>query len=594
LRSTNPARRGVRPTLALLAALAGAGSAGAALGAEPAIDDLVPPATLGLDEIAPGAAATAKTVLSGTKIVELPVEIVSVVRNIGPEQDMILARGLGEIERLGVPQGMSGSPVYIDGQLIGAVSSTWSFAREPLMGITPVRQMAREAAWGSSRVATGFGDLLGAEAPPAGPPSGPGPIRTPLAFSGFDRRLVDLAAELFDPWGFAVAEGGSAGQGQAGGAIEAGATIGVQLAGGDASIVSFGTVTWVAGDLVHGWGHPMFQIGAAELPLVSAYIHAVVPNQFLSFKLGSGGEVVGTLIADHRSGIFGRLGPGPRTTAFDLNVLRDGAAESFHFDLARNKFLAPSLVGITALNGLLAHGGVVGEETVRFTQKLVLDDGRETTVETLFAGDQNLRDVTGLLAEAARVIVGNPFEEVQLDRIEGEIALESGIRMTTLTGLSLEDDLPEPGDALRGWYTLRDWRGAESRRTFSIPLPEDAREGRYLLLAADAATAEMYEAERDPRAFGPRSLDELLARIERLRRTDEVHLHLYRQSQGVLIHGRPLADLPPSALSVMGGAARSGIEERLPAELVHEARVAVDRFVQGGHTILFEVREGGP
>ena len=594
MRSRNPARRGVRSALAVLAALAFAGSSGAAFGAAPELDDLVPPATLGLDEIAPGAAATAKTVLSGTKIVELPVEIVSVVRNIGPEQDMILARGLGEIERLGVPQGMSGSPVYIDGQLIGAVSSTWSFAREPLMGITPVRQMAREAAWGSHEVATGLGDLLGDKAPGAPRPSGPGLIRTPLAFSGFDRRLVDLAAELFDPWGFAVAEGGSAGHGQAGGAIEAGATIGVQLAGGDASIISFGTVTWVDGDLVHGWGHPMFQIGAAELPLVSAYIHTVVPNQFLSFKLGSGGDVVGTLIADHRSGIFGRLGPGPRTTAFDLKVLRDGAVETFHFDLARNKFLAPSLVGITALNGLLAHGGVVAEETVRFTQKLVLDDGRATTVETLFAGDQNLREVTGLLAEAARVIVGNPFEEVKLDRIEGEIALERGIRMTTLTGLTLEDDRPEPGDAVRGWYTLRDWRGGESRRSFSIPLPDHAREGRYLLLAADATTAEMYEAERDPRSFGPRSLDELLARIQRLRRTDEVHLHLYRQSQGVLIHGRPLADLPPSALSVMGGAARSGIEDRLPAELVHESRVGVDRFVQGGLTILFEVRKEKP
>ena len=249
---------------------------------------------------------------------------------------------------------------------------------------------------------------------------------------------------------------------------------------------------------------------------------------------------------------------------------------------------------MTALNGLLAHGGVVGEETVRFTQKLVLDDGRHTTVETLFAGDQNAREITTLLADATRVIITNPFEEVRLDRIEGEIVLEPGIRIATLTGLSLENDRPEPGDELRGWYTLHDWRGGESRRSFRIPLPADAREGRYLLLAADATTAESYEAERDPRSFGPRSLDELLARIERLRRTDEVHLHLYRQSQGVLIHGRPLADLPPSALSVMRGSVRSGIEDSLPAELVHESRVQVDRLVQGGHTILLEVEKENP
>jgi len=577
--------RGVLVALAVLAAPAGAEDRG--------FGDLVPPSTLDVDEIAPGASATAKTVLSGTEIVELPVEIISVVRNVGPEQDMILARGLGEIERLGVPQGMSGSPVYIEDRLIGAISSTWSFAREPLMGITPVRQMAREAAWSSREASTG-GDLLGA--PPPEPPRSraPGPIRSPLVLSGFDRKVVSLAADLFEPWGFTVEEGGTAGHGQQGGAIEAGATIGVQLAGGDASIVSFGTVTWVDGELVHGWGHPMFQMGRVEMPLVSAYIHAVVPNQFLSFKLGSGADVVGTLLADHRSGIFGRLGAAPRTTRFDLSVEREGTRESFAFDLVRNKFLEPSLVGITALNGLLTHGGVVGEETVRFTQKLVLDDGRATSVETLFAGDQNLREITGLLADATRVIIANPFEEVQLDRIEGRIVIERGIRVATLTGVSLEDDRPAPGDVVRGWYGLRDWRGGETRRPFSFELPADAREGRYLLLVADAPTAETYEAERDPRAFGPRSLDELLARIERLRRTDEVHLHLYRQSQGVQIHGRPLADLPPSALSVLRGSARSGIEENLPAELVREERVRVDRLVQGGHTILFEVEKEKP
>lgn len=585
---STPALRGLLVAAALVVAVSGDAFA------EERLEDLVPPSALGLDEIAPGTAATTKTVLSGTEIIELPVEIISVVRNVGPEQDMILARGLGEeIERLGVPQGMSGSPVYIDGRLIGAVSSTWSFAREPLMGITPVGQMAREAAWGARAAATA-GDLLGTPPPAAPDGSGPGPIRTPLVLSGFDRSVVSLAAELFEPWGFAVTEGGTAGEEQAGGAIEPGATIGVRLAGGDANITSFGTVTWVDGDFVHAWGHPMFQMGPVEMPLVSAYIHTVVPNQFLSFKLGSGAGVVGTLLADHRSGIFGRLGPAPRTTEFTLTVVRDGAPETFRFELARNKFLAPSLLGVTALNGLLAHGGVVGEETVRFTQKIVLDDGRETTVETVFAGDQNARDITALLAEAARVIVTNPFEEVRLDRIEGEIVLERGIRLATLTGLFLESERPEPGDDVRGWYTLRDWRGRESRRSFTIPLPDDAREGRYLLLAADAATAESYEAERDPRSFGPRSLDELLARIERLRRTDEVHLHLYRQSQGVLIHGRPLADLPPSALSVLRGTARSGIEEKLPAELVHESRVPVDRVVQGGHTLLFEVRKEKP
>jgi hypothetical protein len=141
---------------------------------------------------------------------------------------------------------------------------------------------------------------------------------------------------------------------------------------------------------------------------------------------------------------------------------------------------------------------------------------------------------------------------------------------------------------------LREYRGGESRHSFHVALPKGAREGRYLLLVADAATAEQFEAERRPRSFQPRSLDELLERIRRLKRTDEVHVHVYRQSKGILLEGRPLADLPASARSVLDGASRSGAAAELPAELVAEMRIPANRFVQGAHTILFEVRREKP
>ena len=147
---------------------------------------------------------------------------------------------------------------------------------------------------------------------------------------------------------------------------------------------------------------------------------------------------------------------------------------------------------------------------------------------------------------------------------------------------------------MRGSYVLRDWRGEETSHRFALPLPDDAREARYLLLAADSGTAEQYEAERAPRLYAPRTLDEFLDRIRRLKQTDEVHLHLYRQSEGVLLDGRPLPDLPPSALSVLRGASRSGPQAELPAELVAQQRDDAGRFVQGAHTILFEVRKETP
>jgi hypothetical protein len=567
-------------------------------------------AVLPLGEVVPGQIALAKTVFRGTEIDTFSIEIVSVVHRVGPDRDLILGRALGpKLQRWGVAEGMSGSPVYVDGKLVGAISSSWTFAREPLLGITPAEQMAREARQdpgSSSRRAPANPDrssaapsspgrdLLEGRAPPSPSGAGPIPIRSPLVMAGFDRRLVALAAEMFEPWGFTVTEGGGAGAAETGGEIEPGATLGVRLVGGDANMTAIGAVTRVEGDEVHAWGHPFFQMGEVEFPLVQGYIHAIVPSQFMSFKLGSGAKTVGSITADRRSGVFGRLGVLPRLTHVELEVTRGGEQRSYQFELARNRFLTPPLLGITATNAILAQGGLAAEETVRFRQRLVLADGRETAVETLFAGTRTLPQIAALLSEAARVLALNPFEEVLLDRVEASVVFEPEVRLALLTEATVDRDPLEPGDVLRGGFTLRDWRGGEKRHRFSIPLPERAREGRYLLLVADAPTAEMYEAERAPRSAAPRDLDELLERIQRLRQPSEVHLLLYRASQGVLIDGRPLPDLPPSTLAVMRSAARSGTEAGLPAELVAEQRVPLDRLVQGGHTILLEVRKEKP
>ncbi|GJM45461.1 MAG: hypothetical protein DHS20C21_23030 [Gemmatimonadota bacterium] len=541
------------------------------------------------------------------------------MRGVGPSQDMILGRAQDErIAHLGVAQGMSGSPVYVDGKLVGALSSSWSFTKEPLFGITPVHQMAEEANWGAVQAEPrsslpfphpGPGAESRAETPserlrrgPSGarprgdlsPDPGFSPISSPLVLSGFDRSLVRLTADLLEPWGFRVMEGGSGGGTQAGGEIEAGATLGVRLAGGDANMTAIGAVTWVDGDRVYGWGHPFFQMGDVEMPMVTGYIHTIVASQMLSFKLGSGGDLVGTVTNDRRSGISGRLGESPRLTQFDLRVNRNGESRDFHYEIIRHATLGPTLVGIVAANSVLAGAGTFGEETVRFTQRIVLDDGRDTVVETLISGDQTVAQVVDLLSQATSVIATNPFERVQVDRIEAELTYEPGIRVGSLTTLSLDDDTPRPGETVRGSYTIRDYRGEETRHRFAIPLPADAKEARYLLLVADSRTAEQFEAERAPRDYAPRTLNEFLDRIRRLKQTDEIHLHLYRQSDGVLIDGRPLADLPPSMLSVLRGAARSGSQEELPAELVADQRHNVGRFLQGGHSILFEVRKETP
>jgi hypothetical protein len=540
-----------------------------------------------LDDLEPGTIATARTVFSGTEVDTFSVEIVSVVRGIGPKQDLILARANGErLEHVGIAQGMSGSPVFVGESLLGAISSTWSFTKEPMLGITPFGQMKREAEAGEHRRPAASGLIR----PSAG--NGPAPIGAPLVLAGFDPRLVAYADSLFAPYGFTIAQGGAGSAPSSPNAeVTPGSVLGVRLVGGDANMTALGTTTWVDGDRVYGWGHPFFALGEVRMPLVAGTIHAIVPSHMISFKLGSGGDVVGTMTRDQRSGISGRLGQGPPTTRLDLRVLRGGEAESYGFDVVRDETLQPILVGLVSTNAFFVAGGAIEEQTVGFTQRIVLDDGRETTVKTMLAGDQTVPQIASLLSEATRVVVTNPFEEVGIARIDAEIGFEPGVRLASITEVSAEADTLHAGDTLRGAYVLRDWRGEEREHPFSIESPKGARAGRYLLVVADGTSAEQFEAERNPRAFTPRSLDELLARIDRLRPTDRVHLLLYRQTQGVLVDGRPLPDLPLSALSVMRSASRSGVEEALPAELVRESQQPAGRFVQGSHTLRVQVKE---
>lgn len=587
------------------------------------------PPFLSLDDLEPGAVAQVKTVFAGTDIDEFEVEIVSVIRNTGPDMDMILGRGLGErIAEVGVAQGMSGSPVYVDGRLIGALSSTWPFLKEPLFGITPVEQMAREADWSEANrdaarlsapggfrseatadlaARLGLADLAPAglggpssaqEAPHVEPATGLVAIGAPLVLSGFDPRATRVAADWFEPYGFTVAEGGAGtttnGTTTSGGAIEPGATLGVRLAGGDVNMTAIGTVTWVDGDRIHGWGHPFFQVGDVEFPLVDGYIHSVMPSSMISFKLGSGGDIIGTCTSDRRSGISGRLGVRPALTTFDLKLSQRGHVRDFHYELVRHPELLGQLVGVTGANSMFVREGGLRPETLAFRQRLVLTDGREATVETMFTGDRTAGQVAELLGAATNILVTNPFERVQIESIEAEITSSPEIQAVFLTEMSLDRERLRPGDPVRGSYTLRDYRGDETRHRFRLDLAEQARPGRYLLLIADGATADRYEAERNPRAFAPRSVDELLHRMDNLRRPDALHFHLYRQSAGVLIDGRPLPDLPASARAILEGGPRVGTVDSLPAEIVHAEPKPLGRFVQGGHTLLFEVEEARP
>ena len=378
-----------------------------------------------LGEIRPGLKGTALTVFEGDSISSFPVEIVDRISGRGA-YDLVLVRGDEALQaRGGVSQGMSGSPVYVDGRWLGAIAFTYAFSREPLALVTPAAAMLSladrpwtgpDALHGSLRELPFLG---GDDAQPTRLPPGPEGEALRLSVGGLDpsalarleRGLSGQGLALL-PLGISTGNAGTA----AGVAskLEPGAAIAAQLLSGPVSVASIGTVSHVDGDRVWAFGHPFLEEGPLALPLASVRVHAVMPSLNTSFKIASVGQPVGTLLQDGRAGVYGRLGPAPAMLPLRLELDAEGRpSRSAEFELARHPRLAP-LLGRIALQGwaqgILSsrdEGGLhlgltlrLGEPAVAAGSLLELSEG--------FAGEGSLAAAGAWFQSVLEVLFQNP------------------------------------------------------------------------------------------------------------------------------------------------------------------------------------------
>ena len=297
-------------------------------------------------EIQAGMKGIGKTVFQGTQVDSFEVEILGVMRNVRPRGDIIIARlSGGPLEKTGIIAGMSGSPVYIHGKLIGALAFAWPFSKEPIAGITPISEMLQIVQWvsrleGEEDQEMGMVEDLKFEISEdilshndlRYPHSTfeMTPIQTPLILSGFDERSLKDARQLFEPLGLLPVQGGIAGEENSpdADALVPGSAVGVQLISGDARAGALGTVTERKGKQILAFGHPFLWTGEVDFPMTKGYIHSILPSQVISFKMGSPGKVVGRLIQDRRAGIFGKIGEYSKMIPVDITIHRTDHSKS--------------------------------------------------------------------------------------------------------------------------------------------------------------------------------------------------------------------------------------------------------------------------
>jgi hypothetical protein len=565
----------------------------------------------------------------GTKLDEFSAEVLGVLRGVSPGRDMVLCRLTGcNLDHSGIIQGMSGSPIYIDGKLLGAVAFAWEFAKDPIAGVTPFQQMVeyvrssdrriaaeakdptnRDAVRAAMAVGSPMIDGLVAEGSPSIDPgplavtggslAGMRPIATPLAATGFTPRALALLEEQFRPIGLAPMAGGAASkqvvEEEGGKPLVPGAPLSVAMVTGDFDLSGIGTVTHVEGDRVYGFGHPMFSLGACEFPLMTGYIHTVYPRASVSMKMGSPLKVVGVLDTDVSTGVAGRLGPKPDMLPVSVRVKtgRYSDPHTYHVQMVREPNLLPALVMAVLANAIDTEGNLPEELTARIKATIKLQGHDPIEVDDTLSGPR----YTGPMGPAAmfspiasivNIVMRNPMAKVRIEGIDCDIEIAPGRTVATIESVRLASDRLEPGEALKAFVTLKPFKGDRHQVTVTLPLPPDLPEGSYEASLNDMSGSLRRRLRNEPGLLEPRDLGGLLAvlRLQTLPRRTSLYLHVALPDRGLSVQGQPLPNLPGSVRAVLA-TSRQTQEPPVRSDLVQT--VETPWVVEGTQTLKFTV-----
>ena len=558
--------------------------------------------TLPLDQVQPGMQGYAYTIFAGDQVEKFDLEVLGVMPNfLGPKQSIILVQLKGQkVEHTGVVAGMSGSPVYINGKLAGALSLKLGvFTKEPIAGVTPIADVISGGAGSAARNGSPLAPLPQETALRAGVQNGAAlqSIETPLVFSGFQPAAIEKFAPQLGTYGFVAAQGGTTPARPDDARVGPGDMAGMVLVQGDASINSACTVTAVQNDKVFLCGHPFLSLGEVQLPMARSRVVATLSSDLASTKIVNVGGSIGTITGDHLTAVTGKLGAAPAMIPMDLSLKSSLGEKNLHFEMVNHPKLTPLLVAITAFNGL-TQNVVYGEgTTLRMSGEIKLKGHPAVQLENTFApGDSLNPDAMPiallLMTDFARLFA-NTFETPQFEKISLRVESIPGRQSYTIDSAWLEKGEATPGETLRVRVLLRPYRGAARIEETTIRVPDQIGHGTTLrVLVSDADWL-----NRASRGFtfvgapgGPEGLDQLIGLLNRERHNDRLYVGLFAPSPTMLWDDKELPNVPLSQISIVDGKPGPGSVQILRESLASESSIPLGGPVSGVISLNLPVR----
>jgi hypothetical protein len=609
-----------RFSLALLAVLTVAAVFGSALAQEKAASGsrLFP-----VEELRPGMKGVARTVFTGAQPEEFGVEILGVLPGFpGPHQSAIIARLSGnKVDKTGVFAGMSGSPVFIDGRLVGAIAFSFPFSKEPIAGITPIKQMidifekgpANQTERTREPRPVSFAQLAATDWKMALPkpavagaaliaPVGAGspllplmgqqmtPIATPVVFGGISQDTLSLFSSQLMANGLLPVSGvgGAAAITPLAEANEKtllpGTSISVQLVRGDYSIAASGTVTDRDGDRIYAFGHPFLSLGSSQMPMTEASVVTVIPNVNNSFKLAVPGQMVGTISQDRATGIFGQLGVAPKMIPVKINLhtSRD-RVETFSYEIANDSFLTPLLLNITIFNTITSSERALGDSTISIKGEIKVKGQDAISVDRRFSAQNSAIAAAGSVATPIASLLGSGFDDVEINGVTLDVASTDTKYAANLERISLDRTEVRRGEKVEIQAYVRTDSGKQFVQRIPIQIPADLPTGQLLIFVGDGGALQ----EGSPaKVFVPRDLAQLVTAINKVKKSDRLYVKLFRITPGAVIGTNELPNLPPSVVATLNSDRTSGGYTPMALSPIKEMELPPADFVISGQQLI--------
>lgn len=559
-----------------------------------------------LDQVRIGMQGYAYTIFAGDQIEKFDLEVLGVMPNfLGPKQSIILVQLKGpKVEHTGVVAGMSGSPVYLEGKLAGALSLKLGiFTKEAIAGVTPIEDVLHQppANAAAQELPQQFElpkDELARDTLPSG--SALQPIETPLVFSGFQPSVLQQFAGQLQSYGLVAAQGGTAESRPDDAKLAAGDMAGMVLVRGDASINAACTVTAIEGDRVFLCGHPFMNLGDIQMPMARSRVVMTLSSELASTKIVNVGGSIGTITSDHLTTVTGKLGTPPPMIPLDLSFA-DGAKEKkLHFELVNHPKLTPLLVAITTYSGV-TQNSLYGEgTTLHLTGEIQLKGHVPVKLENTFAPTDSLMPdglpIAMVVQNVFARLFTNNYEVPSVEHISLRVESLPGRKSFTIESAWLERGEAAPGENLKVRVLLQPYRGPAQIEETTVHVPDQIARGSALrVLVSDADW--MNRASRGFNfggmlggAAGPEGLDQLIALINRERHNDRLYVGVFVPAPTMVWDDKELPNVPMSEINIIDGRPTPGSVQVLRESLASESSILLGGPVSGLISLNLQIR----